>query len=36
MIMIMVMIENYFDHLSDDKALAPFLLWICNFYKVHG
>ena len=36
MIMIMVMIENYFDHLGDDKALAPFLLWICNFYKVHG
>ena len=24
----MVMIENYFDHLGDDKALAPFLLWI--------
>ena len=32
--MIMVMIENYFDHLVDDKALAPFLLWIWNFYKV--
>ena len=28
----MVMIENYFDDLGDDRALAPFMLWICNFY----
>ena len=30
--MIMVMIENYSDHLGDDKALAPFMFWFCNFY----